>query len=126
MLIWYANIPEETTYFRMRYDHFMWGFYGIFLINFVTPFLILMSRDAKRKRKILAVAACIIIVGHLLDFYMMIYPATVGTPKFGLVEVSGFVFYVGLFIYVVFTNIGKANLVPKHDPFLEESLHHSI
>jgi uncharacterized membrane protein YczE len=104
----------------------MWGFYGIFLINFVTPFLVLMSRDAKRRRKILAIAACIIIVGHLLDFYMMIYPATVGTPKFGLVEISAFVFYVGLFIYIVFTNLSKANLVPKNHPFLEESLHHSI
>lgn len=49
MLIWYANIPEETTYFRMRYDHFMWLFYAIFLINFCAPFLVLMSRDAKRK-----------------------------------------------------------------------------
>jgi hypothetical protein len=48
MLIWYANIPEETIYYQQRYAHFEWNFYAIFLLNFVAPFLILMSRDAKR------------------------------------------------------------------------------
>ncbi len=126
MLIWYANIPEETAYFRMRYDHFMWFFYAIFIINFCAPFLVLMSRDAKRRMRVLAIASCIIIVGHFIDYYLMVYPATLGSPRFGLVEISTLLFFAGLFIYVVFTNLGKANLVPKHDPFLQESLHHSI
>src|SRR6185436_20154837 len=80
MLIWYANIPEETAYFRMRYDHFMWLFYAIWIINFVLPFLILMSRDAKRKMKVLAIAATIIIIGHFVDYYLMVYPATTHMP----------------------------------------------
>jgi hypothetical protein len=125
MLIWYANIPEETEYFRLRYDHFMWLFYGIFIINFLTPFLLLMSRDAKRKARTLAIAAVIIMIGHFIDYYLMVYPATIGIPKFGLIEISSLLFYIGLFIYVVFTNLGKANLIPKHHPFLQESLHHS-
>lgn len=125
MLIWYANIPEETIYFRMRYDHFMWLFYAIFLINFCAPFLILMSRDAKRKMKVLMIAAIIIIIGHFIDYYLMVYPATIHMPQFGLVEVSTILFFAGVFVYGVFTNLGKANLVPKHDPFLQESLHHS-
>jgi len=124
MLVWYANIPE-TTYFRMRYDHFMWLFYAIFLINFCAPFLILMSRDAKRKIRVLAIAATIIIIGHFIDYYLMVYPATIHMPQFGLVEVSTILFYIGIFVFGVFTNLGKANLVPKHDPFLQESLNHS-
>ena len=125
MLIWYANIPEETVYFRTRYDHFMWLFYGIFLINFVAPFLVLMSRDAKRKMRVMTIGAIIIIIGHYVDYYLMVYPGTVLFPKFGLIEISALVFYAGLFIYLIFTNLGKANLVPKHHPFLQESLHHS-
>jgi hypothetical protein len=125
MLIWYANIPEETTYFRLRYDHFMWFFYAIFLINFCAPFLILMSRDAKRKIRVLMIAAIVIIIGHFIDYYLMVYPATIHVPEFGLIEVSTILFFIGIFVFGVFTNLGKANLVPKHDPFLQESLHHS-
>ncbi len=126
MLIWYANIPEETMYFRQRYDHFMWLFYSIFILNFVTPFLVLMSRDAKRKVQILIIAACIIIFGHFMDFYLMVMPGTIGTDAgFGLVEIAVPIFYIGLFIYVVSVNLSKANLVPKHHPFLQESMHHS-
>lgn len=126
MLIWYANIPEETTYFRQRYDHYMWLFYGIFLLNFVTPFLVLMSRDAKRKMRVLTIAACIIIFGHFVDFYLMIMPGVLGSNGgFGLMEIITPFFFTGLFIYVVFTNLTKANLVPKQHPFLDESLHHT-
>ncbi len=125
MLIWYANIPEETQYFRMRYDHFMWFFYAIFIINFCAPFLVLMSRDAKRKVTVLTIACVIIIIGHFIDYYLMVYPATIHTPKFGLVEISTLFFYAGIFIFGVLTNLGKASLVPRHDPFLQESLHHS-
>ncbi len=125
MLIWYANIPEETAYFRMRYDHFMWFFYAIFLINFCAPFLVLMSRDAKRKVQVLTIACVIIVIGHFVDYYLMVYPATIHTPKFGLIEISTVLFYVGIFIFGVLTNLGKANLIPRHDPFLAESLHHS-
>ncbi|HUM45579.1 MAG TPA: polysulfide reductase NrfD [Chitinophagales bacterium] len=126
MLIWYANIPEETAYFRQRYDHYMWLFYTIFLMNFVAPFLVLMSRDAKRKMQILVIAACIIIVGHFVDFYLIVMPGTVGNKGgFGLTEIAPFLFYSGLLIFVVFTNLAKANLIPKNHPFLGESLHHT-
>ena len=68
MLIWYANIPEETVYFKERFNHFRVFFYGLWIMNFVLPFLILMSRDAKRKHSFLGVAAVIIIFGHFVDF----------------------------------------------------------
>jgi hypothetical protein len=126
MLIWYANIPEETMYFRQRYDHFMWMFYGIFILNFVTPFLVFMSRDAKRRVQILVIGALIIIFGHFMDFYLMVMPGTLGTnARFGLVEIVTPMFFIGLFIYVVSVYLSKANLVPKHHPFLQESMHHT-
>jgi hypothetical protein len=126
MLIWYANIPEETEYFRQRYDHYMWVFYLIFIMNFVAPFLVFMSRDAKRKRQVLTIGASIIIIGHFIDFYLVVMPGAVGNHAgLGLMEVATPLCFAGLFIYVVFTNLTRANLVPKHDPFLDESLHHT-
>lgn len=75
--------------------------------------------------RVMTIAAIIIIIGHFTDYYLMVYPATIHLPKFGLIEVSTILFFIGIFVYGVFTNLGKANLVPKHDPFLQESLHHS-
>ncbi len=126
MLIWYANIPEETAYFRMRYDHFMELFYLLFILNFLAPFLILMSRRSKRRVPTLVIAAVIVILGHLLDFYMMVFPGTVKEPRFGLIEVSGLLFFTGIMLYTVFTQLGRAWLIPRHHPFLQESVQHSI
>src|SRR5262249_20649988 len=102
-----------------------WLFYAIWIINFVLPFLVLMSRDAKRKMQVMTAAAIIIMIGHFVDYYLMVYPAAIHAPKFGLVEISSLLFFAGVFVYTTFTNLGKANLIPKNDPFLQESLHYS-
>ncbi|MBA3649426.1 MAG: quinol:cytochrome C oxidoreductase [Chitinophagales bacterium] len=126
MLIWYANIPEETEYFRQRYDHVMGLFYTNFILNFCAPFLILMSRDAKRKMTWLIIASWIIIIGHFLDFYLMVMPSSLGDKAgIGIMELLAPLFFAGLFIYVVFTNLSRAPLVARHHPFLGESLHHT-
>lgn len=49
LLIWYANLPEEVVYFMLRQDYYKTLFIVNFLINFVLPFLILMTRDSKRQ-----------------------------------------------------------------------------
>jgi hypothetical protein len=126
MLIWYANIPEETAYFRERYDHFKPLFYAIFLLNFLSPFLILMSRDSKRHFRMLAIASFVILIGHYLDFYLMIMPGVVGSQAgFGFLEIVAPFFWIGLLMLLVFRNFSKAAQVPVNHPFLQESLHHS-
>jgi hypothetical protein len=75
MLIWYANIGEETIYFKTRKDEWPILFYGNVIINFIFPFLALMVNDWK-KQKVpgwLLVAA-IVFIGHWLDFFLMIKP----------------------------------------------------
>jgi hypothetical protein len=128
MLIWYANIPEETIYFQNRYGAFKPLFYGIFILNFVLPFLILMSRDAKRNPKFLVVAGSIILIGHFIDYYLMIMPATVGEKHsgFGILEICLPCLFIGAMILITHLRLEKAALVPKNHPFLQESLHHEI
>jgi len=79
MLIWYTNIPEETTYFLRRL-HGVW--FGLFLLNvllnWVVPFAVLLRRDTKRARTVLAVVAAVVLVGRALDLYLMIFPSVVG------------------------------------------------
>jgi len=124
MLIWYSNIPEEVTYFKMRIEHFNLPFFGAIALNFIFPILLLINTDFKRIYWIIVMAGVIILFGHYIDFFNMIMPATVGDQWFiGIPEISSIFFFFGLFIYVVFSALTKAPLVPKRNPFIEESKH---
>jgi len=127
MLIWYANLPEEVVYYQVRWNYFRTLWAGNLLINFCAPFLILMTRDAKRQTRVLWVAGIIIILGHWLDVFVMVMPGTVGAHwHIGFVEIGTMLGYLGLFLLVVLRELSKAPLVPKHHPMLAESLHHHI
>lgn len=124
MLIWYANIPEEVTYFKTRIEDYNLPFFGMVVMNFIFPFLILINSDFKRVPWIISMAGIVILCGHYLDFHNMIYPATVGDQWFiGVSELSSIAFFAGLFIFVVFTTLAKQPLVPTGNPLIEESKH---
>ena len=124
MLIWYANIPEEVTYFVTRINVYGITFWGAFVLNFIFPILLLINTDFKRIYWIIVMAGVIILIGHYVDFFNMIMPGTVGDRWFiGIPEISSLLFFLGLFIFVVFSALTKAPLLPKRNPFIEESKH---
>jgi hypothetical protein len=125
MLIWYANMPEETAYFQPR----VWGewrpiFFLNLLINFITPLLFLMKRDTKRNYTAVAFMAFVIIAGHWMDFWQMVYPGTVKHLVFPWYELGLGLGFVGLIIFLVTNQLTKAALVPKNHPYLKESIIH--
>ena len=122
MLIWYANIPEEVTYFVTRIEDYNIPFFTMFALNFIFPFLVLMNSDYKRIPWFIVMAGMIILVGHYMDVYNMIMPATVGDRwGFGLPEISALALFSGLFIILVFYSLSKAPLLAKGNPFIKES-----
>ena len=124
MLIWYANIPEEITYFVMRIQVYNLPFFGAVVMNFLFPILILINTDFKRITWILVMAGIVILLGHYVDFFNMIMPGTVGDRWFiGVSEIASVLFFLGLFLYVVFSALTKVPLLPKRNPFIEESKH---
>ena len=76
MLIWYANVGEETIYFKERMNNYPVLFWGNLLMNFISPFFILMRNDTKRKFGTLFIAAAIVFFGHWWDYFYMIKPGT--------------------------------------------------
>lgn len=136
MLIWYANLGEETVYFKTRLDHYPFLFFLMFFINFFVPFLGLMS--AKPKRKFggrLVVIAAIVLFGHWLDFFLMVIPGSTVTMveghahypvTFGIFELGFLCGFVGLFLYAFFRLLSKSSLVAKNHPFMKESLVHHV
>lgn len=127
MLIWYANIGEEVTYYVMRTENFRYLYFGMFFINFVFPMLILMSRDAKRDAGILTFVGVIILLGHWLDVYIMVSAGSLGAnAQLGLLELGMLLLMAGVFIFLLLKNLAKAPLMPANHPFLDESMHHEF
>lgn len=129
MLIWYANLPEESVYFNQRLGGFdgryTWMFYGNLFINFVFPFLALMTRDAKRQMIMLKIVCIAILVGHWSDFYLMFMPGTMKGENGFLIEIGVAMIFLGAFLILVTRRLAAASLVPVNHPFVEESVHHA-
>ncbi|MDO4727576.1 MAG: quinol:cytochrome C oxidoreductase [Bacteroidota bacterium] len=124
MLIWYSNIPEEVTYFIQRIDEFTVPFFGMLFLNLVFPLLVLMDASFKRVKWIVVMVGIVILIGHYIDFFNMIMPATVGASwSIGIPEISSVMFFLGLFIFVVFNALSKHELLAKNNPLIEESKH---
>ena len=126
MLIWYSNQPEETTYFKPRAQGVYSGvFWLMFIINFLAPILILMKRGSKRNYTTMTFMALLIIFGHWLDFFQMVFPSTspdhVPTLLWDFGVAMGFV---GLIMYVTGRSLSKYPLLAKNHPFVKESLIH--
>ncbi len=156
MLIWYANNGEETVYYYQRKQDFPVLFFGNLVINFLLPFLILMRNTTKRRYGTLSFAAALVFFGHWFDYFYMIKPGVLHTAHEvmshgkegghgeaghgvehassfvagftipGLLELGIFLGFTAFFIYFVFNQLAKAALLPKNDPYLEESLHHEV
>lgn len=126
MLIWYANIPEETVYFKIRmhgpYSFFFWA---NLVLNFVAPLLILMSAPAKRNYFIVSVVAVIILVGHWIDFYQIVMPGTVGEHwHLSWYEIGIACGFVGLVILLVSNKLSKSPQIVENHPYLKETVIH--
>ena len=129
MLIYYANIPEETVYFiqRRTVAPYSWIFFANLFLNFVLPFLLLMMRDSKRQIAMLQVVCPIVILGHWLDYFNMVTPGVMkGEGGLGLLEIGMACIFMAAFLLVTFTSLTKFPLIPKNDPMMQESLNHHI
>ncbi|HEY1113355.1 MAG TPA: quinol:cytochrome C oxidoreductase [Chitinophagaceae bacterium] len=126
MLIWYANIPEETTYFEPRLQGpYRIIFFLNLIINFLAPLLILMKRGSKRNYGTITMMSVLIIFGHWLDFYQMVFPGiSRDHVPFMLVDLGIGLGFVGLIMFVTGRALAGAPLLARNHPFLKESIIH--
>lgn len=124
MLIWYANIPEETRWYEIR-QQAPWLNLSLFLLagHFIIPFLALVSRHPKRRPGILVVAACWVLGMHWFDIFWLVMPREgvtvmpLGIPEIGLAVGMG-----GLFLGMAAWRLKGRSLIPEKDPRLAESV----
>lgn len=131
LLIYYANMSEETVYFYKRFNSYEFWFYLNLILNFLSPLLILMDRDNKRSENILLIVSILVLCGHWVDYYQMIMPGIFeygvkSGSGFGVLEIGITAGFVGLFTYTVLNALSKKPLLAKNHPFLQESLNHHL
>jgi hypothetical protein len=128
MLIWYANIPEETVYFIRRMEN-GWLPYLLLLpvLKFVVPFLLLVPREAKRNPKRLVPVALLILFAQFWELYVMVGPAVghgeeAAHAHLPIVEFVVTLGFVGVFTLVFGWFLKRHDPVPLKDPAIKACL----
>ncbi|AUX47400.1 hypothetical protein SOCE26_089200 [Sorangium cellulosum] len=123
LLIWYANIPEETIFFRHRWEG-SWKAVSLALLfgHFVVPFLVLLSRHAKRSPVVLGAASVLLLVMHYVDLYWLIMPnLDHHGAHLSWIDLAGLLGPLGVGAWVVSMQAAKSPLYPLNDPHLADA-----
>lgn len=128
MLIWYANIPEETEFYLMRAQNGWMGIsMALLVFKFVVPFLALLPRGWKRNESHLIMVSVLILVMQYLDVFWLVQPNfNENHMSFGFYDLALLLGFLGLFLMTMMRFYAKHSLVAVKDPRLEEALHHHV
>lgn len=123
LLIWYANIPEETVWFMMRWTG-GWKYVTIamIVIRFAIPYFGLLTAPSKTNPKRLKLVSIIILLAHLFDMYWLIMPTYTDSAVFSFYELGFPVLIVGVLVLVFAFQAKRHNMIPIGDPKLQRGL----
>ena len=124
LLIWYANIPEETVWYLHRQEH-GWQYVGLLLLagHLILPFFGLMSRSARRDRKRLLFWASFLLIMHWVDLYWIVMPnISPDSVKLGAIEVLSFLGVGCVWCAALAYRARNIRLIPTGDPNYPQSL----
>lgn len=126
MLIWYAGLPEETTYYHTRWDAGPWALVSIIILfgHFVVPLFFFMSRNIKRDLPKFKVGLWLYLPFHFVEWYWLVMPNLMPADySFHWMDVTSLLAVGGCYFAVVFFNMTKHALIPVGDPRLLRSIH---
>ena len=128
MLIWYANLPEETIFFMPRsHGSWMWVSIGLIIGKFIIPFFALLPQWAKRTPVHLAAVSVWILIMQYVDMYWLVYPnLNHDEVVFGFSEILIFAGLWGAFLFTTTRFLSKHSIVPTKDGRIHESMHHHV
>jgi hypothetical protein len=122
MLIWYANIPEETLFFLHRGGDWKWVSLLLPWGHFAVPFVFLMSHNVKRKPWLVSIGCVWLLAMCYVDIYWLIQPNFHHHPHFGVADVGSLLAVGGFFMFFLVHTMRQAPLIPVGDPRLKMSL----
>jgi len=123
-LIWYANIPEETIWYRVRWDNYRFLSLLIVFGHFVIPFVALISRGAKRNLTVMKIMAIWLLLMHWADLYWVVMPNHPGHALQSVwIDIAAVIGIGGLALWFFARRMTSTPLIPVNDPRLEASAH---
>lgn len=123
-LIWYANIPEETIFYKHRWTG-SWQTISLLILfgHFIIPFIVLLSRHAKRSSLVLGASAVWMIFMHWIDLYWLVKPNfDHHGAHFGIADVGTLLLALGVGAFVLARRASGTPLFPLHDPRVAEAM----
>lgn len=128
LLIWYANLPEETTFYLLRQQgSWVWWSIALPVLRFVIPFIMLLPRMAKRTPSYLEKIALVVVFGAWWDLMYLVIPYfSPSGVSVTVWDIGMFLGFLGAFAFCVRRFLSKNNTVPVKDPFLHETMHHHV
>lgn len=124
LLIYYANIPEETIWFYHRLEGgYEYIGYSLILCRFIIPFFVLLNRDLKHRQKVLITVSVLVIFMHIAELYWIIMPNLHHHMSLSWLDFATLIGLGGIFMGLFFQRFKKHKMIPVNDPKLEESLH---
>jgi len=126
MLIWYADLPEETFWFMQKWEG-SWAIFsiGLIIIKFLVPYIVLVSQPSKMDPKKLKFISVWLLFAHLYDLFWFVMPEMEelsGGYSFSWIDLVFPIAAVGLIILVFTMKAKKENLIPIGDPKLQRGL----
>ncbi len=124
LLMWYANIPEETQWYLLRESGpWLWWFVALGLCHFALPWIGLLPRSSKRRKRVLAFFAVWMLVAHYIDLYWLIMPEySADTLPLSLLDLTTMLGVGGLWLAGILWLARGVSLVPLKDPALTDAL----
>ncbi len=126
LIIWSGNLQDEIPWYVVRASgKWAWVALALIIFHFAIPFVLLLMRFIKRRKRILAAVAAGLIIMSVVDIYWLTVPAFERQgPEFHLLDWGIVIGMGGLWMWVFLTHLKTRPLLPLHDPRLEEILHH--
>jgi len=123
LIIWSGNQPEEITFYHERLQG-AWGFVavGVLLLHFFLPFLVLLSHDVKRNKRLIPIVAAWMIAMRVLDLYWLTRPEFTRMALPNLWDLAAILGLGGLWFWFFAAQLKRRPLLPLGDPKLEEAI----
>jgi hypothetical protein len=123
LIIWSGNLPEEVTWYVRRTDGgWQWVALALVLLHFALPFALLLARQVKRRVRLLACVAGMILFMHLVDVFWLVMPAFY---RDGLalhwLDVTALLGVGGGWMAFYLWHVQRVMLLSRHEPALERT-----
>jgi hypothetical protein len=117
LIIWAGNLPEEITWYMHRgRNGWQWVAAALALFHFAIPFLILLARQNKRKRRVIATLALAVLAMRFVDMYWLIAPAFRPAVAIHWLDFAAWMGVGGVWIAGFVTQLSRRSLLPLRDP----------